>query len=83
MFWHEGPLMVKSTLYSFLLAHAAFSSALYPVFRKRSMSRAVLTLYIGWASSEVRGDIANDTRLEVSQTGWCSFLVGLVINSQS
>ncbi len=47
------------------------------------MSRAVLTLYTGWASGGVRDDIANDTRLEVSQTGWCSFLEGLVFNSQS
>ncbi len=75
--------MLKSTLHSFLVAHAAFSSALYPFFRKRSMSRAVLALYIGWASSGVRDDIANDTRLEVSQTGWCSFLEWLKINFQS
>ncbi len=75
--------MLKSTLHSFLVAHAAFSSALYPIFRKRPMSRAVLTLYIGWASGGVHDDFANDTRLEASQTGWCSFLEGLVIYSQS
>ncbi len=43
----------------------------------------MLTLYIGWASGGVRDDIAHDTRLEVSQTGWCSSVEGLGINSQS
>ncbi len=83
MFCHEVRLMVKSTLQYFLVAHAAFSSALYPVFRKRLSSRALLTLYIGWALGGVRDDITNDTRLEVSPTEICSFLEGLGINSQS
>ncbi len=66
-----------------MVARAAFSSALYPVFRKRLSSRAVLTLYIGWASGGVRDDIAYDTRLEVSPTGICSFLESERINCQS
>ncbi len=43
----------------------------------------MLPFYIGWASCEVRDDIAYDTRLEVSLTAMCSFLEGLRINCQS
>ncbi len=82
MFCHEVRLIVKSTLHSFLLARAAFSSALQPVYRKRLSSRPVMTSYKVWALGGVRDDIAYDTRLEVSPTGICSFLEGLGINSQ-
>ncbi len=83
MFWHEGPLMVKNTLHSFLVARTAFSSALHPVFRKRLSSRPVLTSYKVWALGEVRNEIAHDTGLEVPPTGMCSSVEGLGINSQS
>ncbi len=76
-------MVKKSTLHSFLVSRAVFSSALHPVYRKRLSSRLVLTSYKVWALGKVRDDISYDTRLEVSPTGMCTFLEGLGINSQS